>query len=375
MHVPSIDDIKVKSEVETNKTVHLLMFIFFILAAIGVPVSIRRSLYTGWLPIYTFQIGSFVLFTLLLLFRNKLSLVLKINCITCISLSISIGGLILYGLFGNGVLWSLFTLYLLMQFYAKHTVATVAAFLLAVFGVSFTMFSVLEAPFPGDMQEFFVMVPSWGATLISAIAFSVAVLAISRLQRIQRKEMLEKVEKHSEEITKTITVLNDIMNIDHDLRGDEYLKKFVKRVSETLSIKYVLIGHLVEGSKSEETESPKRVETDVFWNGNSIVDNISYDLVGTPCETIFENYRVCAFSKGVAEHFPDNAFLQNNGIESYIGAPMLNERGELRAIIALMDSKPHINAELLTAYMDFFSARIGVELQRSYLEKELKLRV
>ncbi len=365
MHVPSIDDIKIKSEEETNKTIHFLMFTFFLLAAFGVPVSVRRAVYTGWLPIYTFQIASFVLFTILLLFRKKLSLILKINCISCISLSISIGGLILYGIFGNGVLWSLFTLYLLMQFYAKHTVATVAVFLLVVFGVSFTMFSVLGAPFPGDMQEFFVKVPSWGVTLISAVAFSMAVLAISRLQRFQRKHMLEKVEKHDKEITRTVTVLNDIMNIAHELRGVDYLNEFVKRVSETLSIKYVMIGHLVGDSNNN-------IETDVFWAEDSIISNITYDLKGTPCENIFDGYQVCTISEGVAEHFPDSAFIKKNSIESYIGAPMLDERGELRGIIALMDSKPHINAELLTAYMDFFSARIGVELQRSYLEQELK---
>jgi len=365
MQVPTIDDIRIKSEVETEKTIHLLMVAFFILALIGVPVSISRSFYTGWLPNYTFQIASLAIFTLLLLFRNKLTLTLKINAIVCIALGIAVGDLFLYGLYGNGVLWSLFTLYLLMQFYSKHTVLTVALFLMAIFGISFSMFAIWKAPFPGDMEEFFVKIPSWGATFFSALIFIVMILAISKLQKTQRKKMYTTVEEHSEAAYKTVNTLNEIMSISQELRGTEYLKELAKRISETLSIKYVLIGNATD----EKNES---VTTEVFWTGESFEDTSTYKLKGTPGFDIFDSNKVCIHSSGVADEYPDDTFLKDNNIESYIGSAIHNDSGKLRGIIALMDTKPHVNAELITSYLEFFAVRIGVEQQRSHLEDDLR---
>ncbi len=70
-----------------------------------------------------------------------------------------------------------------------------------------------------------------------------------------------------------------ILDIDLGLTGLEYLQRLVQRTAQYLGVEYVIIGR-------PEQERDTHIMTDVVWSGDQIIDNLSYEAHGTPCEHV-----------------------------------------------------------------------------------------
>ena len=165
-----------------------------------------------------------------------------------------------------------------------------------------------------------------------------------------------------------IEVLHSALHIEQHISGIDYLKEFAKNIAGTFETKYVLIGHAIKPGNDS-------VQTDVVWAGNDFGDNFIYQLKGTPCENVFSGKRVCVFSKDVAGKFPEDKLLIDMGVESYVGAPMLNAKGELSGVLVLLDDKPVEDIAFYAAIIEFLAVRVGSELERHYIEENLKIQV
>lgn len=166
----------------------------------------------------------------------------------------------------------------------------------------------------------------------------------------------------------TIETLNSILDIEQSASGIVYLKELVKNIAQTFNIKIVLVGHALKpGSDS--------IQTDVVWVANDFQDNFTYSLKGTPCENVLSGNRVCVYPKDTPEQFPEDQLLVEMGVESYVGAPILKRDGELSGILALLNDKPAEHTVFFTGMVEFLAERIGLELERFYIEEELKRQV
>src|SRR5690606_16758666 len=75
-------------------------------------------------------------------------------------------------------------------------------------------------------------------------------------------------------------------SVDHILRaivegtasviGDEFFRTLVRNLAEVLGVRYAFV--------AEFTGVKTRVRTLALWARDRFVDNIEYDLAGTPCE-------------------------------------------------------------------------------------------
>lgn len=166
----------------------------------------------------------------------------------------------------------------------------------------------------------------------------------------------------------TINVLKSILDVDQTISGVDYLRSLAMNITETFHNKFIIIGHAVEPTK-------ERIQTDVFMAEQSIRDNFVYELAGTPCENVLSGNRVCVYPNDVAGLFPEDKLLLDMGVESYIGAPMLSADGTLAGILALLDNKPIEDVDFYNAIVEFLAIRIGNELDRHYMEEELKRQV
>ncbi len=166
----------------------------------------------------------------------------------------------------------------------------------------------------------------------------------------------------------TIRALNLLLDIEQHVSGLKYLKELVGNIAKTFEAKVVLVGHAI----TPENDS---VQTDVVWLDDDFSDNFIYRLKDTPCEDVFSGKRVCVYPDDVAGKFPQDKLLEELGVKSYIGAPMLGGNGDLLGVIALMDDKPVEDAAFFTAIVEFLAVRIGLELKRNYMEEELKRQV
>ena len=165
-----------------------------------------------------------------------------------------------------------------------------------------------------------------------------------------------------------IKALQAILHIEQHISGLDYLKEFAKNIAVTFETKYVLIGHAMQpGNES--------VKTDVVWADGNFVENFVYRLKGTPCENVLSGNRVCIYPNEVADKFPEDKLLDDMGVKSYIGAPIVTAEGQLSNILVLLDDKPVHDIDFYGAIVEFLAVRVEAELERYYIEDKLKQQV
>jgi transcriptional regulator with GAF, ATPase, and Fis domain len=165
-----------------------------------------------------------------------------------------------------------------------------------------------------------------------------------------------------------VSTLHHIFAIDQKLTGMGYLKNFVKNIAQSLKIKYVIIGHAVGRDE-------RSIQTDIVWGENDFSENFVYSLDGTPCENVYSGNRVCVYPKKVAIQFPKDLFLSEMGIESYIGAPVLNRDGNLTSLLVLLHDKKVEKQDFYREIIEFLAIRIGFELDKFHIEEHLRIQV
>lgn len=73
---------------------------------------------------------------------------------------------------------------------------------------------------------------------------------------------------------------------------------------------------------------------------DGFLDNIEYDLVGSPCEQVLAG-EPQLYSERVADRFPLHAEdLRALGVESYLAIPVFDSNNRVLGHLAAMDDKP-----------------------------------
>lgn len=96
-------------------------------------------------------------------------------------------------------------------------------------------------------------------------------------------------------------------------------------------------------------------------NRGEALDPVRYHAVGTPCEAILRDGQSC-FSQGVAQAFPNDAWLEDIKAESYVGIELQREDGSSCGAFALVGCEPLEQVESLRNLMSFFAQRLTAEL-------------
>lgn len=183
-------------------------------------------------------------------------------------------------------------------------------------------------------------------------------------------------EKH-ERIVRFLGVARDITrekDAEHTLRklaegvsrdtGIPFMRQIVETLVELLKMDFAYVGRLI---------TPDTVQTIVFYADGQFSDNITYSLKGTPCETIIGKTTDFYLSE-VKARFPEDTFLRNNSIESYIATPLFDSNKQPQGLVGLMSRKPLKNPEWATSLLQICAVRVSVELERMDSEAQLRTR-
>lgn len=141
--------------------------------------------------------------------------------------------------------------------------------------------------------------------------------------------------------------------------GQDYLKELTRYITLTLGVRYALISECSDESKT-------RVRTISYVDRGMPLENIEYDLAGTPCEIVMQgNDYFCA--SNLEKKFPKEEHL-----ESYLSVPIYSpSTGEVLGHIAALDTKPMNESQNQTAILKIFAARAGSEIERLRTEEKL----
>lgn len=144
----------------------------------------------------------------------------------------------------------------------------------------------------------------------------------------------------------------------------DFFNTLVLELGKILDVEYVLIADTVE--------NPMTARTLALMAHGELLDNISYNLKGSPCETVPER-ESCAYEGGVLERFPDDHLLVELGVQSYIGMPLLTSDGRKLGILSAMSTEAVEFDDLAREVMRIAAAQVGSELERSSQQEQIQV--
>ncbi|OFX27055.1 MAG: hypothetical protein A2033_06315 [Bacteroidetes bacterium GWA2_31_9] len=145
--------------------------------------------------------------------------------------------------------------------------------------------------------------------------------------------------------------------------SNTFFNTLVQYLGKMFNLDYVLIDRLEDNHQFAETVA-------LYANG-SIVPNMRYELKHTPCENVI-NKTLCCYPNNIQALFPEDHLLKEMNVESYAGIPLWDSTGQVIGLIAVMDSKPILNENLIIQILQLVATRVAAEIERESSDNILK---
>ncbi len=152
--------------------------------------------------------------------------------------------------------------------------------------------------------------------------------------------------------------------------GPEFFRSLVRHLAEATGVKYAFVAEFLGGGGDPRRLGTPRARTIAFWMRDRIVDNVEWDLPGTPCEDVVFG-GLCHHPTGVSAKFPQDRPLVELGIESYLGVPLHDPDGQTLGHLAVFDDRPMPPEPRRMFVFRIFAERVTAELLRLRAEKRL----
>jgi PAS domain S-box-containing protein len=143
--------------------------------------------------------------------------------------------------------------------------------------------------------------------------------------------------------------------------GQEFFQSLVRHLAAAVGTRYAFVA---------EFSGEMRARTVAYWFRDRIIDNVEWDLIGTPCEDVVRG-NLCHHPTGVKNRFPTDTALVEWGIESYLGVPLCDAVGQHLGHLAVFDERSMPAEPRRLFIFRIFAARAAAELERLRAEKRL----
>lgn len=159
--------------------------------------------------------------------------------------------------------------------------------------------------------------------------------------------------EHNEPEGKVLEQALDLANAE---KTPHYLEQVALFLAEHTGAAYVMIGLL--------QEDKRHIQTLVFLQGKHPLPNLIYSLKGTPCEAVtIQGF--CFYPDQVTQLFPEDQYLVEMEVDSYLGTMLFSSQDEPIGIVAILDTKPLENAAFIEHLILVLSLSIEEELSKS----------
>ena len=148
----------------------------------------------------------------------------------------------------------------------------------------------------------------------------------------------------------------------------EFFNTIVESIAKNLGVKHVFIAEFLPEQYQARTKS--------LWTGKTISDNYQYSILNTPCEHVIREKEIKIYPENIQILFPRDLDLVKWEVQSYIGTPLSNSKGDVIGHMAIMDNKS-INkqsVELIKSVIKVSKNRVEAELQRVINDKIIEQR-
>ncbi|MGO9865042.1 MAG: sigma 54-interacting transcriptional regulator [Terriglobales bacterium] len=146
--------------------------------------------------------------------------------------------------------------------------------------------------------------------------------------------------------------------------SESFFTSMAVDLAKCLDADYAFVGELVE-------DGGEKVRTLGACGQGGVVDNYIYDLAHTASETVLRQ-GTRSYVSGVAELFPENAWVRQMKMEGYAGTPLLDTQGRVIGVMAALYKRPLANAKSVESILQLFSTRTAAEIERKRTEEALR---
>jgi PAS domain S-box-containing protein len=146
--------------------------------------------------------------------------------------------------------------------------------------------------------------------------------------------------------------------------GEDFFRSLVKSLSVSLGARYVFIGTL---------PGPARdlIHSLAFWRDHTFSENVTYEILGTPCEALKE-HRTVVISTGVQARYPDSKLLASLDADTYIGTRLVDYDNQVIGVLAILNDRPFANEDICRSVLEVFGMRAAAEIERRRASLELE---
>jgi signal transduction histidine kinase len=138
--------------------------------------------------------------------------------------------------------------------------------------------------------------------------------------------------------------------------GDEFFRLLARHLADSLDCEYAEVGVVIG-------RTPTHIRTLALISHGQLLDNIEYDLTGTPCNNVV-NREVCIYPQRVQEHFPSDHYLTDWQVEAYAGTPLVGSGGAVLGLMCVMSKRPFADPAAVGAALQIYAVRAAAELER-----------
>lgn len=143
--------------------------------------------------------------------------------------------------------------------------------------------------------------------------------------------------------------------------GDGFFQCLVRSFAAALGVRMAFITECLDTPAT-------RVRALAFWNGERFVDDVEYDLAGTPCEVVINRGAPQFYPDDLGKRFPKEAEL---GMSSYYGLPVLDANRQVIGHLAFLDPGRMADDVIVEAIYKIFAARAAAEMERKRVERSV----
>ncbi|QBG48761.1 PAS domain S-box protein [Verrucomicrobia bacterium S94] len=168
-----------------------------------------------------------------------------------------------------------------------------------------------------------------------------------------------------DDVTDRVMIEDSIRNIVEGVSavGRSFFSSMVDQLAKTLGADLTYISEFIDDSR----ETMRTIAVSVAGESGG---NFDYELQGTPCEAVLRGDHCVHFTEA-PDMFPKIKLLQDMGIRSFIGIPLMDSENRALGVMVALYRKPVEQVDFATSILQVFAGRTAAELERLQATKEL----
>ncbi len=195
-----------------------------------------------------------------------------------------------------------------------------------------------------------------------------------------RNELEEKVRVRTQQLqesnrtlTEEVSARKRVENILYDLAttvftqtGENYFSSLTRYLTSRMGYDFAIIGQLMI------RDGKRYIRTLSFSERGVELPSMDYELDQAPCELVVDK-RQFFFPQQLQQMFPEDEFLIENNLHSYVGVPISDASGKPLGLVSVLNRSNIDSPEPVLSILQILVSQVGAEMTRIQQDNTLKI--